>query len=398
MTGCIFKRRLPSGRVTWGYSIDVGKDANGKRLQDFKSGFAKKGEAEDALRVKLNEKDAGELVKPDPTSFGVFLATWFTEYAERQCSLKTVERYRELAAYIVPHIGLVKFQDLTALSLERIFNHLKDAGGRDRKTKQPRPLSAKTVHHIAGVVNVALETAIRWKLLKVNPMNGVELPKVEKNRKGKALETGQLAWYLDAARAAGLFEIVMVASATGCRRGELLAFAWPDVDVVRRSLSISKSLEQTKAGLRVKLTKNEEPRLLSLPASVVPVLQTLRESQNENRRMFGPDYRTDLNLVFCDPQGNHLKPDSVTSKACLIAQKAGLKNTSLHTLRHSHGSQLLSAGVSLPTVSKRLGHSSVDVTATVYSHALAKDEQAAADLWDSSVHAAIERESKGKVS
>jgi integrase len=99
-----------------------------------------------------------------------------------------------------------------------------------------------------------------------------------------------------------------------------------------------------------------------------------------------------LNLVFCGPDGDYLKPDSVTAKACLIAKKAGLKDTSIHTLRHSHGSQLLSAGVPLPTVSKRLGHSSVHVTATVYSHALAKDERAAADAWETSVNQVIEND------
>jgi integrase len=44
---------------------------------------------------------------------------------------------------------------------------------------------------------------------------------------------------------------------TGCRRGEVLALTWSDVDTVNRNLIISKSLEQTKAGgLRVKEYKN----------------------------------------------------------------------------------------------------------------------------------------------
>ena len=60
----------------------------------------------------------------------------------------------------------------------------------------------------------------------------------------------------------------------------------------------------------------------------------------------------------------------------------------LHTLRHSHASQLLSAGVPLAAVSKRLGHSSVYVTATIYSHALSKDEVAAATVWDEIAKAA----------
>jgi hypothetical protein len=92
MIGCTFKRTLPSGRITWGYSIDAGKDEHGKRKQIFKSGFERKKDADDALRQKLNEKDQGELVAPDPTTFAAFLQEWFREHAERNCTPKTVER------------------------------------------------------------------------------------------------------------------------------------------------------------------------------------------------------------------------------------------------------------------------------------------------------------------
>jgi integrase len=382
MKGCVFKRMLPSGKTSWGYSLDHGKGADGKRMREFKSGFERKGEAGDALQRLLNERDAGELLRPDPTTFAGFIEDWFREHADRQCSLKTVERYRQLAEYMIPHIGSIKLQDLTGLSLERIFNRLKDGGGRDRKTKKARPLSAKTVHHIAGVVSVALSTALRWKLIRSNPMDAVVLPKVAK-KEARALDPTQLTFYLDAARACGLCEFLMIDAATGCRRGELLALTWADVRVQSQVVNISKSLEQTKAGLRVKPTKTERSRQISIPRSAIEILKAIKTRQEHNRCMFGADYRGDLDLVFCGPDGNHLKPDSVSSKCSLIAKNAGLKSVSLHTLRHSHGSLLLSAGVPLPTVSKRLGHSSPHVTAMVYSHALPKDEEAAAEIWDS---------------
>jgi integrase len=388
MNGCTFKRTLPSGRITWGYSIDAGKDENGKRKQIFKSGFERKKDADDALCQKLNEKDEGELVKPDPTTFAAFLQEWFKEHAERNCTPKTVERYHQLADYVLPHIGATKLPDLSALTLERVFNRVKDAGGWNRKTKKARPLSAKTVHHISGLVHVALDTAIRWKLLKVNPVDGVVLPKVLK-REAQVLETDQISTFLEAARAGGVFEFVMLAVSTGCRRGELLALTWADIDFVGRVLRLSKSLEQTAAGLRVKSTKNEKPREISLPKSSIEMLRNHRASQVENRHLYGPDYRDDLNLVFATPEGDYLKPDSMTSKVCLLATKAGLNGASLHTLRHSHGSQLLSKGVSLPTVSKRLGHSSVYVTANICAHALSADEVAAADVWDKEIQSKI---------
>jgi hypothetical protein len=58
-------------------------------------------------------------------------------------------------------------------------------------------------------------------------------------------------------------------------------------------------------------------------------------------------------------------------------------------MRHSHGSQLLSLGVPLPTVSKRLGHSNTHVTATIYSHALPTDETAAARIWNQAMSGSL---------
>jgi integrase len=99
----------------------------------------------------------------------------------------------------------------------------------------------------------------------------------------------------------------------------------------------------------------------------------VKAAQDQARQMFGTGYRTDLNLVFCQPDGDYIRPDTVTKAVRRLAKKAGFSGVSLHTLRHSHGSQLLSAGVPLPAVSKRLGHSNIYVTATVYAHALPSD-------------------------
>jgi len=67
----------------------------------------------------------------------------------------------------------------------------------------------------------------------------------------------------------------------------------------------------------------------------------------------------------------------------LLCRRLGLpKGASLHTLRHTHGSFLLADGMDLATVSERLGHSSVRVTADIYSHALRGRDQEAARRWD----------------
>ena len=117
------------------------------------------------------------------------------------------------------------------------------------------------------------------------------------------------------------------------------------------------------------------------------------------RRQLGPDYRADLDLIFANPDGTPLKPDSVSSAVSLRCRRLGLpKGASLHTLRHTHGSFLLADGVDLATVSERLGHSSVRVTADIYSHALRGRDQEA-PRWDTSCActADLARNQRGKL-
>jgi integrase len=396
MNGTVYKQVLPSGTTIWRYEITLGKDENGKPIRIRKSGFKRKGDAETEKTAKLqelNEKGReGIFVAPAPKTFAQLMEEWFREHVDRHCEAKTAERYRQLADYVLPHLGTLPLEDLSALVLERVFNHLKDAGGRHRKTKIPRPLSAKTVRAIASVVHAALEKAVKsWKLIKTNPVDACELPKVLKTE-ARALDGDQTAWFIDAARGTWLHAFLHLDSSTGARRGELLALTWADLSLCSTPpmVSISKSLSQSKMGLRIKPTESGKPRAVPLPTSIGEALREHRKRQEEHRQAFGPDYRDDLNLVFSTPVGDYLKPDTLTAKVCLLATKAGLDGASLHnTLRHSHGSQLLANGVPLPVVSKRLGHSSVYVTATVYSHALTQDELAAADVWDTSVQKSI---------
>ena len=293
------------------------------------------------------------------------------------CSPKTAERYRELLAYVLPRLGDVPLCDLSTLILERVYNRLRRGGG-----KGGRPLSARTVKNVHDTVRAALAKALKWGLLRSNPSIGCELPKIEKPQ-ARVLEKAEIEWLLDAVRGhPWLYVLLLVASATGCRRGELLALAWPDIDFTSGILNVSRSLEQTAAGLRIKGTKSERPRRINLPATAIAALKDHRKAQQQLRDAFDGDYRTDLDLVFASPAGEYLKPASVTAKVCLVAQQCGLKGVGLHSLRHTHGSQLLASGVSLPAVSKRLGHSSVDTTAKVYAHVFAADDDNAAQVWE----------------
>lgn len=369
----------------WAYSLYAGKDpTTGKPKRVFKSGFTTKREAAAAASQAQAELTEQRKLDQSPRTLGALVSVWLTDHAERHCSPKTVERYRQLSAYLDAELCARDIRDIDPLILEKEWSRLLDSGGHHRRTKKPRPLSARTVRAFASIVHSALTAAVRWRYLRFNPADACQLPKMQQSE-ARGLDGHQTRQYLDAALGHWMYSILIFASATGCRRGEMLALRCSDLDLAAAVAHISRSLEQTQAGLRIKPTKNGRPRDLPLPVTLLEALNEHRVAQEANRKLFGADYQSELDLVSPGPDGGYLKPDTVTATACLLAQQAGLKGVGLHTLRHSHGSQLLSKGVSLPTVSRRLGHSSTHVTAKVYAHSFAADEVAAAQTWDLSI-------------
>jgi integrase len=147
-------------------------------------------------------------------------------------------------------------------------------------------------------------------------------------------------------------------------------------------VTISKSLEETRKCIRVKSTKSGKARRLSLPVTALEALRKHRDDQQKDRTLFGESYR-DTGLVFCKPDGTFLRPDAVSCRVTELIRKTGLPaGISLHTLRHSHASLLLSKREPLPAVSARLGHASPAITLSIYSHVTPQDEEKLAQTWD----------------
>jgi integrase len=387
VNGTIHKRQKANGRPSWAYIFDAGKDPEGKRRQITKSGYATKAEASEALRVAIAAEEAKRNEKPVaivPT-FEAFLDRWLKEHASRVCSPKTLEAYTQHGAYAIREFGTVPLDELDVELLETGLNRLHDSGG-----KNGRPLSAKTVRHISFVISGCLSKAVKWKLITTNPMAHVERPKLVKTEP-RVLDSAGLKTLFDRAHDTRLYPLLVVAASTGCRRGELLALQWSDLNFKTGAVTISKSLEETKAGLRVKSTKSKKPREFPVPAAALTILEFLRDQQAEERKMYGDSYE-DNNLVFCRQDGAYLRPDQMSVRVTDFARRAGLKGIGLHSLRHSHASQLISSGVPSTAVASRLGHANAAITLSIYSHALPADETAAATIWNNAVADVIQTE------
>jgi len=382
----VYKRQYRSGKVTWYYQFALPGSTRQKQNLVSESGFETKQKATAAEAARRTEElvrqaAAGGVAAPIPTTLAMLLAEFMKQHAEENLAPKTVERYREMSAYIAPELLAMNMTNITPLHLSREWARLLKCGGHTRKTKAPRAMKPKTVRNIAGLVSSAFVRAIKWGLASTNPVTHSDRPKVRK-RIGMALLPSEQDRLAQCATGPWCLPVFLdLAAASGARRGEILALRWSDLQGM--IIVIDRSLCQTNKGLVFKSTKTEDPRKVELPPSILARLEAHRLRQDEFRRKFGPDYRSDLDLIFANPDGSPLMPNSISSTVARLCRRLGLpKGASLHVLRHSHASLLLADGVDLATVSARLGHSSVRTTADIYSHAIRGKDRAAAQCWD----------------
>ncbi len=386
----VFKRKYRSGKVVWCYQLAPHGSTRQNQNLITESGFATKQEAtaaeavrrtDEQKKIEVQKAGASGVAAAMPTTLAMLLAEFMKQHAQENLAPKTVERYREMAAYLAPELLAMNMAEITPLHLSREWMRLLKSGGRTRKTKTPRAMKPKTVRNIAGLVSSAFLRAIKWSLATTNPVTHSDLPRVKK-RIGMALLPSEQDRLTQCASGPWCLPVFLeMSAATGARRGEVLALRWSDVKGM--VVFIERSLCQTRAGLVFKGTKTEEPRKVELPPSMPDCLEAHRLRQDEFRRQFGPDYRWDLDLIFANPDGSPLMPNSVSATVSRLCRRLGLpKGASLHVLRHSHASLLLADGVDLATVSARLGHSSVRTTADIYSHAIRGKDHAAAQCWD----------------
>ena len=136
-----------------------------------------------------------------------------------------------------------------------------------------------------------------------------------------------------------------------------------DVNLSNGALSVQRALiKLPSGGMELNTPKNGQGRVLGLQDESVELLNLIYQRKCK--------VLENGNFVFCLPDGSTLDPDQVTQTFKRIAIKAGLAKFRFHDLRHTHASLMLSKGIHLKIVSERLGHSSIAITADLYSHVL----------------------------
>jgi hypothetical protein len=181
----IRKRKTKTG-VSWGYYFDAPGSTREKRIQFWAGGLESKKAAQEAeaqrriderLNAEARLRGSSAVTAPVPKLLGQLLEEFCREHCDRNLGTKTVARYRDHAADLSPELLAMSLEGITSLHLTREWNRLRDSGGHHRKTKEPRPLSPKSVRNIAGFVSSAFAWAIGEGLLKVNPVTASTKPR-----------------------------------------------------------------------------------------------------------------------------------------------------------------------------------------------------------------------------
>ena len=362
------------------YQIRVfrGRDASGKRLKDYimtwkpEPGMTKRQiERELARQATLFEENCklGNISAEKPT-FEKY-AAYVMDLKERNgLKVTTAERYRDMLKRINAEIGPLKLQDIRPDHLNRLYAKL--AGpGQNKRTGDG--LSQKTIIEHHRVISSIFSQAVKEQLVPSNIAQRATPPKRPK-KEMDAFEVEEVQAILEALESEPLKWQVMthLLIATGARRGEIMGLKWDKVLWESSQLYLCENRVYTPRSGAVSTTlKTGESRYVSISPSVLDLLRRWQTEQADYFQFLGI---TPSGYVMTAEDGQPMHPDSPTDWLAKFAKRHNLPPIHPHKFRHTQASLLISEGVDILTVSKRLGHAKVSTTLDIYSHVLAKSD------------------------
>jgi integrase len=361
--------------------VFLGRDSAGKRHYHDETFHGKKRQAQDRLRVLLTKHKAGESLKINKDTLGVFLDEWLGANTDLKDS--TISHYKViLDLYIRPNIGGLMLAKIEAGEIQALYKNLAEGG-----------LSRSTVSYVHTLLKSAFKLALRRRKVPFNPMDGVDAPggkrmeeEKRESRMARVMTADQVTQFLMAAEDSRFGAIFTLAFHTGCRPGELLGLRWENFDASEKTLKIQKTIKWRKGKKSGELEwyldtpKTESGRrVLFLSEVLIELLSSHRKRQLEERMKAGRIWK-DHGFIFADEVG-----EPYSQKRLGYQFKQILKASSLpdhfnpYSARHTSATLLMASGVNPKTVSDRLGHSDVHITLKTYTHPTANMQAEASE-------------------
>lgn len=338
-------------------------------------------------RVRVNYTDMnGNSRQVERTAYGYSEACLLekeliAEYREKKEVAKSKMTVNQLIEkYIEYHKIEVKRSSLDAISRTlrlRVQPFLGDC--RLDKLTQPRlaewkktigsqDLSDDTKKNAYSIFVAMLNFAVKMQYIPKNPLsvlgNFKNSSEIDKQPQKLRYYTGeQFQKYIAVAKKNcttindwGFYTFFNLAFFTGCRKGEINALKWSDLE--GNVLHIRRTIGQKGIGEDDETTPKTKTSIrdIQLPKQLMSILNEHKERQRAAAGdLFSEDYRICGGL-------KPLRDTTIDKKNRQFAKEAELPRITIHEFRHSHASLLANANISIQEIARRLGHSNVELT------------------------------------
>jgi excisionase family DNA binding protein len=323
--GSVYLRQSKSGKDRWHIYYRV----EGKRIRKAVKGAQSRADALKVLQVEVADAFRGKHgFKRDEKK--IRFTDFAAEYIESYAMVNKLSWKDDVSAVgsFRRYFGSSYLHEIGVLDIEKFKSERLKEG-----------ISRARVNRNLTVLKKALSLAVDWGYLKENPARRVKrFP--ENTSKERILREDEKKKFLEAC-APHLRPIVLTALNTGMRRAEILSLRWDQVDL-------------GKGTIRMERTKSGKTRVIPINSLLFSELKILKGQNGQSEYVFlGPKTKNPIKNV-----------KTAFKAAC---RRSGIKGLRFHDLRHTAASKMVEAGIDLVTVSKILGHSTIQMTMR-YAH------------------------------
>lgn len=362
----------------WRGTLSIGYDDKGRIKRKQFYGKTKTEVLEKMTKYQY-ENNIGLIPADDEITLSKWFHTWLFEFRYNDLKPSSFERYESLYRNYIRDspIGDIKLIDLRTTHLQSYYNDM---------LQEDKSISI--VKTINKVIHTCLESALQQNYIYKNYSKAVILPKESKEESFTVFTVEEQQKFLKAIQGHKYQMGFTLAIGTGLRLGELLGLKWSDIDVVNKTLHVSRTIKAVmlhdKKGNSKRTLLEQSPktksstRTVPIPANIFKGLDKHKKEQRE-LKMKNRDVYNDQGYIFCDKIGNPLDPRKLPRSFKTVLKKAKIREIKFHSLRHTYATRLFEADVPIKTVQKLMGHTDITTTMNIYTHVMPEQKAKAVE-------------------